>query len=56
MTRWLDETEMRFWRNYIQSSSRALDAITADLRAESGLSMDDYEVLVRLSDAPDRAS
>ncbi len=55
MTRWLDDTEMRFWRNYLSASHRALEAISADLRAESGLTMDDYEVLVHLSEAPDRA-
>ena len=55
MTRWLDETEMRFWRNFLLSSHRALDAVSADLRADAGLTMDDYEVLVHLSEAPDRA-
>lgn len=55
MTHWLDETEMRFWRNFLLASHRALEGITADLRAESGLTMDDYEVLVHLSEAPCRA-
>lgn len=55
MARWLDDTEMRFWRNFLLSTHRVLDAISTDLRAEAGLTMDDYEVLVHLSEAPDRA-
>ncbi len=55
VTRWLDDTEMRFWRAFLVSSHRVLDAVSADLRSESGLTMDDYEVLVHLSEAPDRA-
>jgi DNA-binding MarR family transcriptional regulator len=52
--RWLDPDEMRFWRGFIEVSVRALDAINADLRADADLTHDDYEVLVRLSEAPDR--
>jgi DNA-binding MarR family transcriptional regulator len=52
--RWLDADEMRFWRGFIEVSGRAIDAINADLRADADLTHDDYEVLVRLSEAPDR--
>jgi DNA-binding MarR family transcriptional regulator len=52
--RWLDPDEMRFWRGFVEVSGRALDAINADLRADADLTHDDYEVLVRLSEAPDR--
>ena len=53
-TRWLDPDEMRFWRGFIEVSGRALDAINADLRTDADLTHDDYEVLVRLSEAADR--
>ena len=53
-TRWLDDEEMAFWRSFLTVHHRTLDAITADLRADSGLTMDDYEVLVHLADAPER--
>jgi DNA-binding MarR family transcriptional regulator len=52
--RWLDPDEMRFWRGFIEVSGRALDAINADLRADADVTHDDYEVLVRLSEAPGR--
>ena len=54
MTRWLDDDEMAFWRAYTVAAGRLNDAIDADLRAESNLTLDDYEVLVHLSEAPDR--
>ena len=54
MTRWLDDDEMAFWRAYTVAAVRVNVAIDADLRAESNLTLDDYEVLVHLSEAPDR--
>lgn len=54
MTRWLDDDEMAFWRAYTVAAGRLNAAIDADLRAESGFTLDDYEVLVHLSEAPDR--
>lgn len=52
--RWLDREEEAFWRDFLAVNLRLLDDISADLRAESDLTMDDYEVLVHLSEAPDR--
>ena len=54
MTRWLDDDEMAFWRAYTVAAGRLNAAVDADLRAESGLTIDDYEVLVHLSEAPER--
>ena len=48
--RWLDEREMGAWRGYIESMSALVVALEADL-APHGLTMGDYEVLVRLSEA-----
>jgi DNA-binding MarR family transcriptional regulator len=52
--RWLDDEEMAFWRDFMTVNLRVLDDISADLRAASDLTMDDYEVLVQLSEAPER--
>ena len=49
-TKWLSANEMRAWRNFIQSVSTLTAAMEADL-APFGLTMGDYEVLVRLSEA-----
>lgn len=51
--KWLSPSEMAAWRRYIVASRRLLDALDADLDSED-LSMADYEVLVLLSEAPDR--
>jgi DNA-binding MarR family transcriptional regulator len=50
--RWLDETEMAAWRGYIETLGTLAVVLEADL-APHGLTMGDYEVLVRLSEAPE---
>ena len=52
--RWLNPTEMKAWRRYIIASRRLIEALDSDLDAHD-LSMPDYEILVQLSDAPDRS-
>jgi DNA-binding MarR family transcriptional regulator len=52
LPRWLDQDEMAAWRNYVDSVGALNQALEADL-AEFGLTTGDYEVLVRLSEAPD---
>ncbi|MEP7113383.1 MAG: MarR family transcriptional regulator [Ilumatobacteraceae bacterium] len=49
-TTWLSASEMRAWRNYIESVSTMTAALESDL-VPHGLTMGDYEVLVRLSEA-----
>jgi len=52
--RWLDATEQRAWRNWIEATRRIQVAVEADLKARTALDTDDYEVMVRLSEtAPD---
>ena len=51
---WLDEDEMRLWRSFVEVSVRLLSTLDARLKAAAGVSFDDYEVLVHLSEAPDR--
>jgi DNA-binding MarR family transcriptional regulator len=51
--RWLDERESRAWRG-LQFMHMQLDAALArDLAADSSLSIQDYAVLVALTDEPD---
>ena len=49
-TTWLSASEMRAWRNFIESVSTLTAAMENDL-APFGLTNGDYEVLVRLSEA-----
>jgi DNA-binding MarR family transcriptional regulator len=51
-TTWLSASEMRAWRNFIESISTLTAAMEHDL-SPFGLTMGDYEVLVRLSEAED---
>jgi len=52
--RWLTPDESAFWRAFVDVNLRIIEAVGADMRADSDCTMDDYEVLVRLSEAPDR--
>ncbi len=54
-TRWLDSDEQRTWRAYLNAHRLLLDAVDAQLRRDSGMPHAYYEILVRLSDTPDRA-
>lgn len=47
---WLSASEMRAWRNFIESVSTMTAALESDL-VPFGLTLGDYEVLVRLSEA-----
>jgi DNA-binding MarR family transcriptional regulator len=54
-TRWLSPDEQRTWRAYLNAHRLLLDAVDAQLRRDSGMPHAYYEILVRLSDTPDRA-
>ena len=51
---WLDDTEMRIWRGFLAATTSVLQPIDAGLKTSSGLTLDDYEVLVHLSEEPAR--
>lgn len=53
--RWLDERENRAWRGYFQLALLLNLQISRDLAADSGLSFADYQVLVALSEEPERS-
>lgn len=52
---WLDPQEMRAWRTFIDGSDRLMEVLNRSLQAKHGLTMDDYRILVLLSEAPGRA-
>ena len=51
---WLTETEQRAWRSWIDASRRIEAAVERQLKHDHELTLDDYEVLVRLSEADER--
>ncbi len=52
-TNWLSHDEMRVWRAFITASSAMGTTIDAALRKSNDITLDDYEVLVHLSEADD---
>ena len=50
----LTDSEQKVWRTFIESSWALHTHLEDDLRAKTGLSMNDFHVLVVLSEAPDR--
>lgn len=51
---WLDDEQQVSWRSFLEGSARLTEALNRDLDAESRLSLHEYEVLVRLSENPER--
>jgi DNA-binding MarR family transcriptional regulator len=54
-TPWLSGEQQRVWRAFLGGTTVLMDRLDRDLRTQHGLSMPEYEILVRLSEAPDRA-
>ncbi len=50
----LEGAALEAWRSYLQSHATILRALDAELIAEQGITTRDYEVLLYLSQAPDR--
>ncbi|MGX7681988.1 MarR family winged helix-turn-helix transcriptional regulator [Jatrophihabitans sp. DSM 45814] len=53
--RWLNSEEGPAWRSFIAGFRSLVDVLDRELHADSGLSHAYYEVLVPLSEHPDRA-
>jgi DNA-binding MarR family transcriptional regulator len=53
-SRWLSASQQHDWRAYIQGSAKLTDALEHDLKTRHGLSLAEYEILVQLSEAPER--
>lgn len=52
-TRWLTDAEQRAWRSWIAATALLNDRLERDLKHLHGMSLAEYEVLVRLSEAAD---
>jgi DNA-binding MarR family transcriptional regulator len=50
--RWLDEREAKAWRGFVAMQSQLMRRLARQMQADDGLSEADFEVLVRLSEAP----
>lgn len=51
--RWLDQQEMAAWGAFLEASHLVARRVEQQLREQEGLSHPQYEILVRLSGAPD---
>jgi len=51
-TRWLDPAEQRVWRVFLQSHAQLSAALGRELQEDADLSVQDYAVLVALSESP----
>jgi len=51
--RWLDEDEQRTWRSFMAAGRLLFDRLDRQLQQEAGLPHAYYEILVRLSEAPE---
>lgn len=54
MTRWLNEEEQRTWRAFLHASRALWDTLDRELQRDAGMPHAYYEILVRLSEAPNR--
>jgi DNA-binding MarR family transcriptional regulator len=50
-TAWLDQDQQRSWRAFLVGTTLLMDRLDRDLRDQHGLSLPEYEILVRLSEA-----
>jgi DNA-binding MarR family transcriptional regulator len=54
-TRWLDADQQASWRAFVVGITLLLDRLDADLHHDFDLSLTEYEILVRLSERPERS-
>jgi len=54
-TRWLTGEQQRAWRAFIIGMTLLTDTLDRELRHAHGISLGEYEILVRLSESPERS-
>src|ERR1700759_258092 len=54
--RWLTAEQQRHWRAFLLGTTLLMERLDRDLREKHGLSLPEYEILVRLSEAPDHST
>jgi len=52
--RWLDDAQQVNWRAYMAGSTQLWEVLDRDLKTGHGLTMAEYEILVQLSESPER--
>jgi DNA-binding MarR family transcriptional regulator len=52
--RWLERSQQQSWRALVMGMTLLLDRLDADLRRGFDISLAEYEILVRLSERPER--
>ena len=55
MTRWLSDEEQQVWRAFLGANKLVFEQLDRELQRDSGIPHAYYEILVRLSEAPERA-
>jgi DNA-binding MarR family transcriptional regulator len=55
MTRWLNEEEQQTWRAFLGATRLVFEQLDRELQRDSAIPHGYYEILVRLSEAPDRS-
>jgi DNA-binding MarR family transcriptional regulator len=55
-TRWLTADEQRAWRAYLESTRLLNDALDHQMQQDSSMPHTYYEILVHLSEAPERST
>src|SRR3954454_3808128 len=55
MTRWLDDEEQQTWRAFLGATRLVFDQLDRELQRDCGIPHTYYEILVRLSEARERA-
>lgn len=53
-TTWLSEPEQRAWRNWLAATAQLPAALNRELQRDADLSLQDFEVLVHLSESADQ--
>lgn len=51
---WLTTDQQRHWRAVVTGTARLTEALTRQLERDAGLSLSEYEILVRLSESAER--
>ena len=54
MTRWLTHDEQVHWRSWLTAITLVPDQLGRELQSKFGITLADYDILVRLSESPER--
>ena len=54
MTKWLNKEQQKDWRSWIAASTLLPYQLSKELQLKHGMTITDYEILVHLSESPDR--